>query len=59
MPGIVDIYSPTQVTDWLSKDGRFGYSQVARIGSKREKRRSLWIVKQDHWGEYINYGACH
>ncbi|KAI8975038.1 hypothetical protein BDF20DRAFT_914026 [Mycotypha africana] len=35
MPDIVDIYSSTQVTAWLSKDGRFGYSQVARIGSKR------------------------
>ncbi|CEP12783.1 hypothetical protein [Parasitella parasitica] len=53
MPDIVGIYSPTQVTDWLSKDGRFGHSQVARIGSKREKRRSLWIVEQDHWDKVL------
>ncbi|KAF1797499.1 hypothetical protein V8B55DRAFT_1437232 [Mucor lusitanicus] len=51
IPNIVDIYTPVQVTDWLSKDSRFGYSQVARIGGKREKRRSLSIVKRDHWGE--------
>ncbi|KAI8988607.1 hypothetical protein BDF20DRAFT_999000 [Mycotypha africana] len=53
MPNIVDIHSPAQVTDWLSKDGRFGYSQVARVGSKREKRRSLWIIKQDHWDKVL------
>ncbi|KAI9489508.1 hypothetical protein BDB00DRAFT_884480 [Zychaea mexicana] len=44
----VDIYSATQVTDWLSKDGRFGYS-------KREKQRTLWIVKQEHWVNLCSY----
>ncbi|KAG2198830.1 hypothetical protein INT47_000746 [Mucor saturninus] len=56
---IVDVYTPAQVADWLSKDGRFGHSQVVRLGSKRESRRSLSIFKEEHWGEYINYGACH
>ncbi|KAI7889829.1 uncharacterized protein EV154DRAFT_552683 [Mucor mucedo] len=56
MPDILDVYSPAQVADWLSKDGRFGHSQVARIRSKRERRRSMWIIKDEHWASVESHG---
>ncbi|KAI8393840.1 uncharacterized protein BYT42DRAFT_609604 [Radiomyces spectabilis] len=53
MPNVVDIFSAAQVSDWLSKDGGFSCSQIARIGTKRQNGRPLWIVKQEHWDEVL------
>lgn len=40
--------SKTKMADWLAKDGRFGPSNMCRVGARTVRMRSLWVLKEEH-----------
>ncbi|KAL0143495.1 hypothetical protein V8B55DRAFT_1572222 [Mucor lusitanicus] len=46
--------SKTKMADWLAKDGRFGPSNMCRVGARTVRMRSLWVLKEEHRRNALN-----
>ncbi|ORX57060.1 hypothetical protein DM01DRAFT_317890 [Hesseltinella vesiculosa] len=48
IPSISDLCTSGKLSDWLTKDGRFGRTSYTRVAGVRTRCRALWVMKNEY-----------